>query len=60
MPIDPDAPASSISGMAMEREGLDPGAAFQRIRRRARSNRERAIDVARRLVDGGPLDPPAS
>jgi GAF domain-containing protein len=47
-------------GILMEREGLSPGAAFERIRRHARSNRERVIDVARRLVDGRPLDPPAS
>ncbi len=47
-------------GILMEREGLSPGAAFERIRRRARSHRERVIDVARRLVDGEPLDPPAS
>jgi signal transduction protein with GAF and PtsI domain len=47
-------------GILMEREGLTPGAAFERIRRRARSHRERVIDVARRLVEGEPLDPPAS
>src|SRR6266540_465298 len=47
-------------GILMEREGLAPGAAFERIRRRARSHRERVIDVSRRLVDGEPLDPPAS
>ena len=45
-------------GILMEREGLAPEAAFERIRRHARSNRERVIDVARRLVDGKPLDPP--
>jgi GAF domain-containing protein len=47
-------------GILMEREGLDPAAAFERIRHRARSNRERVIDVARRLVDGEPLNPPSS
>lgn len=47
-------------GILMEREGLSPGAAFERIRRHARANRERVIDVARRLVDGEPLDPQAS
>jgi GAF domain-containing protein len=47
-------------GILMEREGLSSGAAFERIRSRARSHRERVIDVARRLVDGEPLDPPAS
>lgn len=44
-------------GILMEREGLAAGAAFERIRARARSNRERAVDVARRLVAGEPLDP---
>jgi GAF domain-containing protein len=47
-------------GILMEREGLDSGAAFERIRGRARSNRERVIDVARRLVAGEPLDPAAT
>jgi GAF domain-containing protein len=47
-------------GILMEREGLDPGAAFERIRGQARSNRERVIDVARRLVAGKPLDHQAS
>jgi GAF domain-containing protein len=47
-------------GILMEREGLASGEAFERIRRRARSNRERVIDVARRLVAGEPLDPAAS
>jgi GAF domain-containing protein len=46
-------------GILMEREKLSPGAAFELMRRRARSHRERVIDVARRLVDGEPLDPPA-
>ncbi len=47
-------------GILMEREGLSSGAAFERIRQHARSHRERVIDVARRLVDGEPLDPAAS
>jgi GAF domain-containing protein len=47
-------------GILMEREGLTAGAAFERIRGRARSNRERVIDVAKRLVAGEPLDPAAS
>ena len=47
-------------GILMEREGLTAEAAFERIRRRARSHRERVIDVARRLVEGEPLDPRAS
>jgi GAF domain-containing protein len=46
-------------GILMEREGLDPGAAFERIRSRARANRERVSDVARRIVEGAPLEPPA-
>jgi GAF domain-containing protein len=47
-------------GILMEREGVTPEIAFERIRRQARSNRERVIDVARRLVEGEPLDPQAS
>jgi AmiR/NasT family two-component response regulator len=47
-------------GILMEREGLAAADAFERIRRRARSHRERVVDVARRLVEGEPLDPPAS
>jgi GAF domain-containing protein len=47
-------------GILMEREGLTAGAAFERIRGQARSNRERVIDVARRLVGGKPLDHQAS
>jgi GAF domain-containing protein len=47
-------------GILMEREGLAAEAAFERIRRRARDGRERVIDVARRLVEGEPLDPEAS
>jgi GAF domain-containing protein len=47
-------------GILMEREGIASGEAFERIRRRARSHRERVIDVARRLVDGKQLDPQAS
>jgi GAF domain-containing protein len=47
-------------GILMEREGLTPAAAFERIRSQARSNRERVVDVARRLVAGKPLGHQAS
>jgi GAF domain-containing protein len=47
-------------GILMEREGVTPEQAFERIRRQARSSRERVVDVARRLVEGEPLDPQAS
>ncbi len=46
-------------GILMEREGLTPQAAFERIRRHARSHRERVSDVARRIIEGTPLEPPA-
>jgi ANTAR domain/GAF domain len=44
-------------GILMEREGLPAEAAFERIRRHARSSRERVADVARRIVEGETLDP---
>jgi GAF domain-containing protein len=44
-------------GILMEREGLPAEAAFERIRRHARSSRERVADVARRVVEGETLDP---
>jgi GAF domain-containing protein len=44
-------------GILMEREGLPAEAAFDRIRRHARSSRERVADVARRVVEGETLDP---
>lgn len=47
-------------GVMMEREGLDQRAAFELLRQTARSNRERVIDVARRVVSGEPLERPAS
>ncbi len=46
-------------GILMEREGLASEAAFERIRQHARSHRERVSDVARRIVEGTPLQPPA-
>ena len=45
-------------GMLMERESIDPRAAFELIRQRARSSREPVIEVARRVVAGGPLERP--
>ncbi len=47
-------------GVLMERQGVDQRAAFELLRKTARSNRERVIDVARRVVSGAPLEPPAS
>ncbi len=44
-------------GILMEREGLPAEAAFERIRRHARSSRERVADVARRIVEGETLEP---
>jgi len=44
-------------GILMQREGLPAEAAFERIRRHARSSRERVADVARRVVEGETLDP---
>jgi GAF domain-containing protein len=46
-------------GILMEREGLDQGGAFERLRQQARSNRERVVALARRVVDGEPLERPA-
>jgi len=47
-------------GMIMERERVDQRAAFELLRQNARSNRERVIDVARRVVSGEPLERPTS
>jgi GAF domain-containing protein len=44
-------------GILMEREGLPAEAAFERIRRYARSSRERVADVAGRVVEGLQLGP---
>jgi GAF domain-containing protein len=44
-------------GILMEREGLPAEAAFERIRRHARSSRERVAEVARRVVEGEALGP---
>lgn len=43
-------------GILMEREGLDPAAAFERIRSAARRNRIRVTEVARRIVQREPWD----
>lgn len=47
-------------GMLMEREGLDQHEAFELLRQQARSNRERVIALARRVVAGEPLERPTS
>ena len=44
-------------GVLMEREGLDAVAAFNRLRRAARNARRPVGEVARRLLEGGPLEP---
>jgi transcriptional regulator with GAF, ATPase, and Fis domain len=43
-------------GILMERDGLDPAAAFERLRGAARANRVKLIDVARSLIEGVPLE----
>jgi ANTAR domain len=45
-------------GILMEREGLDPAAAFDRLRKAARSARRRVSDVATDVVAGHPLRGP--
>ena len=45
-------------GILMEREGLDPAAAFDRLRRAARASRRRVSDVATEVVCGLPLPEP--
>jgi GAF domain-containing protein len=43
-------------GILMERDNIDPAAAFERLRSVARSNRVKLIDVARSLIEGQPLE----
>jgi hypothetical protein len=43
-------------GVLVERGGLDPATAFDRLRRYARAHREQLADVARRVLDGGLAD----
>jgi hypothetical protein len=45
-------------GILMERDGLDPAAAFDRLRRAARAARRRVDDVAAEVVGGQPLPEP--
>jgi PAS domain S-box-containing protein len=45
-------------GVLMEREGLSAQAAFERLRRRARSRSIRIDDLARRLIAGRRAEPP--
>jgi GAF domain-containing protein len=47
-------------GILMEREGLDPAGAFDRLRKAARARRRRVSEVAAEVVDGKELPPPAS
>jgi len=44
-------------GMVMAREGLDAQAAFERLRRAARSSGRRLVDVAREVTAGKRLPP---
>jgi hypothetical protein len=44
-------------GILMEREGIDPAAAFDRLRRAARAGRRRVSEVAAEVVAGHPLPP---
>ena len=46
-------------GILMEREGLDPAGAFDRLRKAARAVRRRVSEVAAEVVAGHPLPPPA-
>ena len=46
-------------GILMEREGLDPAGAFDRLRKAARAVRRRVSQVAGEVVAGHPLPPPA-
>jgi GAF domain-containing protein len=45
-------------GILMEREGLDPAGAFDRLRKAARARRRRVSEVAAEVVAGEPLPPP--
>ena len=47
-------------GILMEREGLDPGGAFDRLRKAARAGRRRVSEVAAEVVAGKPLPPPTA
>jgi GAF domain-containing protein len=46
-------------GILMEREGLNPAGAFDRLRKAARAGRRRVSEVATEVVAGQPLPPPA-
>jgi transcriptional regulator with GAF, ATPase, and Fis domain len=53
-------------GVIAEREGLDPGQAFERLRDASRANNRRLADLARAIVDGSeqlpharPMPPPS-
>jgi transcriptional regulator with GAF, ATPase, and Fis domain len=46
-------------GVIAEREGLDPGQAFERLRNVSRAHNRRLSDVARVIVDGSEQLPPA-
>jgi GAF domain-containing protein len=46
-------------GILMEREGLNPADAFDRLRKAARAVRRRVSEVAAEVVAGHPLPPPA-
>jgi transcriptional regulator with GAF, ATPase, and Fis domain len=43
-------------GILMERDGVDAGIAFERLRSVARSNRLKLAEVARSLIEGRPLE----
>jgi ANTAR domain/GAF domain len=47
-------------GILMEREGLGPAGAFDRLRKAARARRRRVSEVAAEVVAGHPLPPPAA
>ena len=47
-------------GVLMEREGLSAQAAFERLRRQARSRSMRIDDLARQLIAGRPPEPPTT
>jgi GAF domain-containing protein len=47
-------------GILMEREGLDPAGAFDRLRKAARADRRRVSEIAAEVVAGHPLPPPAN
>jgi hypothetical protein len=45
-------------GILMEREGIEPAAAFDRLRQAARASRRRVSEVAEQVVAGHPLEEP--